>query len=172
MFPPLAWLNRKNTLPLVRESSYPSVECKSAFLIRYWFDILSGLTQAASVMAEEMSRDSWSGAAAYCPLPLNRSAWPWIPGTQVASPVICALFPRVEASASADPLPSSIFQCPTSASAAAWVVKLHVSDHSLSPAAFVARTLQKYCVPVASPAAVAVSWVIVLCSNAKVVNSE
>src|SRR5690606_31907464 len=117
-------------------SSYPSVLFSSAFLTRYWVPAFPVLTHAASVIAPVMSNEGLSGATAYCVDPLSEIAAPCTPATQAGPPAVWAWLPFPEASSSTEPLPSSIFQWATSASAAEAVVNCQVWDQSPFPAAF------------------------------------
>src|SRR5690606_23775501 len=104
--------------------------------------VLPGLTHAAMVIAPAMSREGLSGATAYCVEPLSASAPPCTPAAHAGPPDAVAWLPFPEASSSAVPAPSSIFQWATSASAAEAVVNCQAWDHSPAPAAFAALTLQ------------------------------
>src|SRR5690606_5764096 len=109
--------------------------------MRQWVADRSGWIHAARVTAPPMSSEGLSGATAYW-LPFNFSAVPYMPGTQAGAFVAWAWLPFPEASPSAVPVPSSIFQWPTSASAAEAVVNCQVWDQAPLPAAFEALTLQ------------------------------
>src|SRR5690554_5775952 len=102
----------------------------------------SGLTQAARVIAPPGFRAGLSGANACCLLPLRPKALPYTPGAQDGDLFVAAWFPLPEASKSVVPLPSSICQCPTKASARETVVNTPASDQAPLPAAFAARTRQ------------------------------
>src|SRR5690606_16899072 len=100
----------------------------------------SGLTHAARVMAPPGFREGLSGAEACCLLPFRPRAAA-CPRPTEAGPRGVEAWLRLPVAASRPvPVPSSVFQWATSASAAGAVVHCQACDHSPLPAAFEALT--------------------------------